>query len=775
MRKLALFILLFSMTIGLFAEEIKVRYNFSTPTIEANGDYSILKLDNCRNISIAGDPIIPWHAVSILLPQGEEAVNIRIEKSNPILLSTSKQLFPGQHVQPISEGGSGIFVKNETSYNSSEPFPKNDLGTFSTQFMNGFAFCISTFSPVSYSPLTGEITVYQDVTIIVETKEIENSKKQSAMLSTRENIHAQVKRTAQNPEMFETYTISNSKEDEYDMLIVTAENLVATVEPLKEMYLKKGIVAKIASMTDIYANNEGRDNPEKLRTYIKSEYENHSIEYVVLGGDVQQVPYRGLYCQAQSSSLYEDYNIPADIYFSGLDGDWDSNENNVFGEYIAASSLEEADLYPELSVARLTFSSPAEFAKMMNKTEKYQFYPVLGEFQNPLFAGEDLWSDPQTWGADYLDLLVGFRDDNGYETNGIPENFTIDTLYDRDLGYWSYWDLMDEINTGHSYVHHSGHSNTTYAMRMSNGDITNSNFNSVDGETHNYTFVYSHGCICGAFDANDCIGEKMIGIDNFAVALTMNSRYGWFNEGQTEGPSAHIHREYVNAIYDLNENNIATAHKISKTATAPWVTAPGQHEEGALRWCFYDCNVLGDAGLSIWSYEPVVPDGGIVEIEQTSTTYDFYVSTDNQDLEGATCVMLAETDEGLEIRAEAISDADGVAHFDFDGALQNMNCEIWVSGKNIVPVKYEVDVLSNIENSDLIDIAIYPIPAKQKLFVDFDSRYSGTVNLVDISGRIVKSFVLKSENKLSINVADLANGIYFLKSNNISKKVLISE
>ena len=27
----------------------------------------------------------------------------------------------------------------------------------------------------------------------------------------------------------------------------------------------------------------------------------------------------------------------------------------------------------------------------------------------------------------------------------------------------------------------------------------------------------------------------------------------------------------------------------------------GQWEEGALRWCFYDCNILGDPAMKIWT------------------------------------------------------------------------------------------------------------------------------------------------------------------------------
>ncbi len=154
-------------------------------------------------------------------------------------------------------------------------------------------------------------------------------------------------------------------------------------------------------------------------------------------------------------------------------------------------------------------------------------------------------------------------------------------------------------------------------MRLFLWDITNQNFSQVNGVDHNYTLMYTHGCLCGAFDVDDCISEKAVTIENWLVGGAFNSRYGWFNEGQTEGPSAHIHREFVSALYNdtISYKRIGQTHMMSKIATAPWVTAPGQWEPGALRWCFYDCNIFGDPAMEIWTDEPIV---GVPEANLTS-------------------------------------------------------------------------------------------------------------------------------------------------------------
>ena len=99
-----------------------------------------------------------------------------------------------------------------------------------------------------------------------------------------------------------------------------------------------------------------------------------------------------------------------------------------------------------------------------------------------------------------------------------------------------------------------------------------------------------------------CIRDRVGGV--------FNSRYGWFDQGTTEGPSAHLHREFISALYNPNPDSaiaeLGSAHTMSKIKTAPWIGLPGEFEPGAQRWCFYDCNVLGDPALKVWIDNPLV-------------------------------------------------------------------------------------------------------------------------------------------------------------------------
>ena len=70
----------------------------------------------------------------------------------------------------------------------------------------------------------------------------------------------------------------------------------------------------------------------------------------------------------------------------------------------------------------------------------------------------------------------------------------------------------------------------------------------------------------------------------------------------------------------LPENHIGKVHMMSKILTAPWVGLPGEFEPGAQLWTQFDCNLLGDPALWIWTEDPV---SGIA-VNSTIMTFSLY-------------------------------------------------------------------------------------------------------------------------------------------------------
>lgn len=663
------------------AGEIVKTYYIGNPNIEQQGLQQAIRFDQALLSGKPGEPLLPYFAVNLILPPGHEAVRITFEGYDETTLPGYFKLMPGQYSRPLSDPGFPVYAENEDVYRSMEVYPAIATGNLSTQFRNGYGFAQSVFTPVRYIPGQGEISYYRKVTIRIETRETSRGLEALNNLTSNDRVKMSCSKNAQNPEALSGYSVKRATSTDYQILIITPAAFIDQFDALVQLYLPRGMKTQIATTEFIQANSTGIDMAEKMRNYIKQEYQQRAIEHVVLGGDVELVAYRGFYCHVQSSTVYEDNNIPSDIYFSSLDGNWNTNGNNLYGE------IGEDDLLPEISVGRMSFSNSTELAVMLNKTIKYQNEPVQGELRNPLLAGENLYSNPDTWGSDYLELLIGTRSDNGYTTTGIPEDHNFIRLYDEE-STWSPTDLMNTINAGRNFIHHVGHANDTYVMKLYNWDITNANFAGVNGITHNFPVISSHGCICGAFDANDCIAEKMVSIENFAAVFIGNSRYGWFNEGQTEGPSAHLHREYVDAMFTDKLNRAGSAQVESKAATSPWVNAPGQWEEGALRWCFYDCNVLGDPALAIWTDEPLPIATAYPATLTTGTTqFDITVTSGGSPVEGRTAALLMDGS----LFGKGVTGSDGIATVIIDPLIvEPGSAQLVISGYNCLPTYYPI-------------------------------------------------------------------------------------
>ncbi|MDO8898794.1 MAG: C25 family cysteine peptidase, partial [Bacteroidales bacterium] len=496
MKRLLFICLIVFQTMLSIAGEITHSYHFSQPVLTRSGAYDVINFSNTMLTNRAGEPLLPYHAISLLLPPGERAVSIEIQRKGEIKLDGVFSIIPAQPSRPISESRPSVFIKNEAVYSSEKAYPNSPIGSLTTQFMNGHSFAFSSFTPVEYFPLTGEISFFSEVSVTITT-EPDPATKQS-MLRSDEKIQSRVMRLAQNSEMLSRYNGKTKSADDYELLIITPMTFANNFSNLIQMYKSRGVRSNVVTTEFILANMPGIDLQERMRNYIIQEYQNHGIETVLLGGDVELVPHRGFYCYVQSGTGYSDTGIPADLYYSGLDGTWNDNGNNRWGE------PGEDDLLPDIAVGRMPFNTAAELANMINKSINYQNQPVLGEFTKPLLVGEHLYSAPETWGSDYLELLIGQRSDNGYTTIGIPESYTFQRLYEEDFN-WSKNDLMNAINQGKQFVHHVGHASQTYVAKLTNSDITNANFSQVNGITRNYSLLQTHGCDCGAFDYSDCI------------------------------------------------------------------------------------------------------------------------------------------------------------------------------------------------------------------------------------------------------------------------------
>lgn len=748
MKKLFLTVLLSTVCFFLNAQTVEMTYSFKNPTVTRLQGYEQIQLRGCMQSAQIGQPSLPWQSVSLMLPQGQEAESIEVVLSDFQDMEGFHELFPYQPSRTYSDTQRHELVKDESVYNSKTIYPSQNHGTITTQYKNGYAFAFSAFTPVQYIPSEGRVMVARSAKVRVNLKAAKAD--HSEMLWGTPEVKNSVRRLAQNPEMMDTYDTKGREVSAYDLLIITSQEFVSGYDDYRAYYNSIGLRNRIVTTSEIYSTMQGTDNQDRIRNYIIQEYQNNGILMVVLGGDINYVPYRGFYCYVTSNGgNQEDSGIPADLYYCGLDGTWNDNGNGRWGE------PGEDDLLPDIGMSRMSFNNSTELANMIHKTLSYQQTPVLGEFQKVILAGEHLYDSPNSNGSDYLELLIGTHDDNGYTTTGYPVNYDFTKLYEEENN-WSGSLLKQAINTGTSYVHHDGHANTGYVAGWYG--ISNSDFSGANGTTHNYTFFHTQGCDCGAFDSN-CILEEMVTIPNFAVAVIGNSRYGWFNEGQTEGPGAHLEREMTDAQWNDRIGLLGCAISEGKCMTAPWVTAPGQWEEGALRWNFYDMNVLGDGAVNVWLDEPFTANVDVPSqvVIGTSSIEATLTDPNGNGLKNYRCLVYMDD----EVIAMGTTDENGVAEIVFEGGLQNVGEMLMkVTGVNSYP--QSVELMAVPSNTPYVVYDSYTLNGGQQ--IDFGNNYTfemtvknvGNVDASNVTATLTTESEYITINQPTFNVGNLS-------------------
>jgi hypothetical protein len=599
-----LFVLLLINSGILQSQSIELTYKFSNPEILTDSDgFSEFDFTNCRNSGVEGNPLLPLYAADILLPPGQEISDISVisvsyyDEIVGIKVKLASKQFP------ISKGMDEDYKPepNQKIYSSANPYPATIVDNISTGFMAGHSIGSFSICPVIYYPLPGKIRIVKDVTLLIEYSSTEKASQALTFLKKTPGVLQRINNIVENADELKKYSYPPSKSTETDLLLITKNSLLPSFDDYITFKESTGFFVTAVTTEDIFSQYQGQDNMEKIRNCIIQYYTGFNLEYVILGGDADPnsssdriIPHRGF-------SALEDDDIPSDMYYGCLDGNWNNDGDNDWGEQ------GETDLYAEVAIGRLSIDNTTEITNFTNKLKLYQNAPVIADIYKVLMVGEELNNNPPTYGDTYKEEIVTGTSNHGFTTVGLPANIQVSRLYDTQGG-WDKYDVFQKFNTtGVNLLNHLGHSNVTYNMRMDTYDLTTSNFTN-NGITRSFVIGYSQGCYNGSFDnrddggnygTTDCFAEKITTISTAEVAAVANSRYGWYSPGNTNSTSQYVDRQFFDAIFGEDITVIGYTNSDSKEDNASFFT-----NDGYMKWAVYETNLFGDPSMDIWTATP---------------------------------------------------------------------------------------------------------------------------------------------------------------------------
>ncbi|RJP76289.1 MAG: hypothetical protein C4524_10350 [Candidatus Zixiibacteriota bacterium] len=678
---LVLCLLLSPLALPAGAAVITHTYSFDAPTVELLQGQTVVILDGATTWGRVGAPLLPQAPIQLLLPPGEEAVSIEVRTAAPVSLGDGYRVSHRTAPYPLSQGSpSQPTPPDPAIYGRDDPYPAVAAGDLQTQFYAGHGLAYAAAFPVVYRPVSGELAYYPTITVTIETRPTARAQEAFGLLKHTPAAAQRLAGMIQNPEAGAAYgPVQPQRPDGWDMLVITPQSFTANYQPFVDYKNRSGIMTTVVTTEYIYANYTGSDNQAKIRNCIVDYYNTQDITYVLLAGDNEHIPHRGLRCV----SGYTDNDIAADLYYSGLDGTWNNDGDNYWGE------PGEEDFVAEVLIGRSCADNATEIANWVNKTLMYQTQPVQAELNTGLMVGEDL--DWTIWAWEYMEEIRLGSSNWGYTTAGFPATMAVDTLYERPGYYWSAMtNLLPKLNLGPNLISHLGHGNTNYVMKFYTSNITDQNLTN-NGTNHNFFIAYSQACYSGSWDNRstggsvgaDCICETFTTIAHGAVAYVCNSRYGWGSGSTTDGPSQHFNRQFFDALFAENRPILGDMNGDSKEDCI-WMVP----SDNTIRWCYYELNLLGDPTIDVWTADPgefaPVFNSTLLQGSQT-----FQVS--GISLPGALATLSVDN----VVMGKAAANSAGLAGIVFDQPLTQLGpMTLMITGHNMMPYQDTVQVIA---------------------------------------------------------------------------------
>jgi hypothetical protein len=451
-RYIVVFIIGLVISSGLvvFAQPVALRENkntnieqttfvFSQPGIIDDENYVYITFDEENSYLMEqGKPLIPSYLETYYFPFGTKINSVTVTTDDSNTQTLSKMLAPTPQMYISGERSENEYILDY----GTEPYPSTwyayrvGCGRFDNELQ--IIVTVEVY-PFKYHPQEQIIEYVSEAEVLIDYE-----------IATP------------------TPTIQSSN-DNYQLIVIAPSQFSSQIAPLITHKEGRGVTSKFVSLTDIYNGvyfpATGRDNPEKIKYFIKNAVENWLTGSVLLVGGSNYVPARETHVYLANDPVYGDEIFVTDLYYADIYNAtggfscWDTNNNDIFGEYNWNGEYDEVDLYPDVYLARLPATSGSQVTTAVNKIVNYENNPAyLQDWFNTfvLVGGDTFVGDThEVPEGEYsnekaLEIMDGFVPDKIWATNGklggvIPTGVA---------------NIQSAINSGAGFVDMSGHGNT---------------------------------------------------------------------------------------------------------------------------------------------------------------------------------------------------------------------------------------------------------------------------------------------------------------------------
>jgi len=416
----------------------KLSLSFSQLSMHEKDDRIMLELEGANSVLLGKNHyMVPIHIETFTFPFGTEIQSVQVTPKNIHVQTLTKKLVVSP--EPVVVGQiMGIRSQKTVDPIAPSTWYEYDVGTGLYDEGRRVVVKVETF-PVQYHPSEDMVEWAENVEIEIKHKEPEQQ--------------------------------IAGFDDEYVLIILAPDEFSDELNALVNHKISRGISTIFVSLNDIYTGIyfpvQGRDNPEKIKYFIKNAVEGWGTTYVLLVGGSSKFPTRTTHVNVDGDKeLFVSDLYYADIYFEGTSdfSSWDTNDNDVFGEYKWNGNTDDVDLHPDVYLGRLACTSGSQVTTCVNKIKTYENNEAYTQdwFTNLVVVGGDSFTNDPLYGDDsgidegelvnqeIIDIMDGFIPDKIWDSNG---------RLSKVLPPCGVGEISNAINGGCGFVDFSGHGN----------------------------------------------------------------------------------------------------------------------------------------------------------------------------------------------------------------------------------------------------------------------------------------------------------------------------
>ncbi|MFH1457196.1 MAG: C25 family cysteine peptidase [Patescibacteria group bacterium] len=366
------------LAVNVKAEQLTVELTSETYEIInlPDGSHEI-RMANFGNILTPGKPMLPSKTFLIAVPPGAKINSINIVGLEQELLNGKYSIVPAPMMLPmdgdqaLSDEALRVYRENKNSAYSTDAFyPQQAIVWDGEGSYRQFQFARVNFAPFSYNAVTQQLVYYENAVVTIDYTTVTAKQKSSplkqnfAQSLTGRNASVLLYNYEEAIPWYQKYFEPNSNSSYYDYVIITTDALQSTLSSFVSWKQSVGYSVNVVTVTWINSNYSGSDLPQKIRNFLIDKYTEWGIEYVLLVGDVANVPMR--MCSPKADTTSGD--TPTDYYYADLTGNWDSDGDSRYGEY----GQDSVDWVPEVMVGRIPWSDASTVSQICTKLINFE-------------------------------------------------------------------------------------------------------------------------------------------------------------------------------------------------------------------------------------------------------------------------------------------------------------------------------------------------------------------------------------------------------------------